>query len=263
MPRLVGDTTAGAGSGGSAGPGFAVAARFCPDPPLQPALGRLCAILRDWAARRGSEWTTVLNAGPLLAGRAPHPFRWRILADALRLCAGRPDAQQPSLGDYGALPSGLQEALRWALGAALREPPPAADPLRAGLALAEAERLAETLGEASPPRPDGGPGRSSAAARGDGPETLLAALAASGAPRLPPAGAALLAALRDGPVSTAEVRGLAAAHGLLPASLLEALDAYAVMTVGVRATAVEAGSVSLAPDYMRAAAGPGGKAGTP
>lgn len=221
---------------------------------LRPALRRLAALGSRWAWARGRSWPEVLNDGPV--GEPPHLFRWRIVEDALRFAAGQAAAPPR---DYAALPVQLQTFLAWAVPVALATPAVAGAPdlERSRLAAAEATRFAAELELArSVPRPAGPPLPAPAPA-GDT-DALLASALAVPETALPAAALELRARLRTGPLSWEEVRALAADHGCLPSTLLDALDAAAVRTTGRRATRSEGGWVYLHADHPGADAGGNG-----
>lgn len=244
---------------------------------LRPALDRLMALGEGWAARRGLEWSAVLNDGVV---RGPlHRFRWEVVGAAAGFSAGGGTAPP---ADFEALPLGLQAFLAWAIPAALAGPSAAGVDLgRSRQALAEAERwAADITGEAggtparsprgvagSPPDPAGAPlpsGRPDPARAepafpppaADVAAVLAAALggAPAGAGPLAPGAAAVLRRLRSGPIPLPELRALADAHGTLPGSLLDALDTWAVRSTGSPATRIEGNAVRPTAEYLAAAA---------
>lgn len=224
---------------------------------LRPVLDRLTALGTTWASGRGSAWHIVLNSGPIPAGGPHHRFRWQVVIEAVRFAAGRalvpPEA-------YGALPLGLQGFLSWAIPAALAGPQDVAPDLaRSRAAVHEADRLAAELtgphvSESPSDLPDDRPVPATAESNEDPSALLNAALAATGPADLPQGAHPLLARLRAGPVPLAELRGIASAHGLLPGTLLDAVDAAAVRATGSRATRVEGHTVCFSVEYLAAVA---------
>ena len=83
---------------------------------------------------------------------------------------------------------------------------------------------------------------------------LAAALAAPSPAPLPAAAVELLARLREGPLPLAKLRALAAAHGSLPGTLLDALDAAAQRVLGAPATRLAGATLDLSPEYKAAVA---------
>lgn len=79
---------------------------------------------------------------------------------------------------------------------------------------------------------------------------------------LPPAAAEVLRALRRGPVPLRQLRAIGAAYGVLPGSLLDAIDRAAVRRRGVPATSVEGSVVRLSDAYLAAGGGAPAVAGT-
>lgn len=221
--------------------------RHAPEAALADAIERLTALGGEWAGRRGSDWTTVLNAGPLPTPAARYAFRWQVVAEALRHTAG---LRGTPPADAAALPLGLQRFLSWALPAAVLGQGTVADfnAERSARARAEADALAEDLGDAPPPPPPAGPPSGGATI-----DLLAAALSADGDDLPAPGPRRLIERLRAGPLPLDELRQLAAAFDLLPGTLLDATDRWAIRHAGVPATVVADGTVGLSPDYRRLA----------
>lgn len=236
------------------------------DPALEPALDCLMTLGESWAGSRGWTWGAVLNGG---SGDAVQRFRWEVVAAATAFAAGRaPEAP----ADCGALPVGLQRFLRWGIPAALvaaTRAPQGPDTGRSRAALAAAEALAADIDAAlgGPPRksePTASPPTAPAerdtgkavpltAPRPAVEDLLAGALAAAAAPApLTVAAEELLARLRRSPVRVAEVRDLAARHGRLPGTVLEALDVAAARRTGGPATVRDGETLTLSAAYRAA-----------
>ncbi len=227
---------------------------------MAPACHRLEALGAEWARAQGTQWHTVLNDGPLPPCGPSWGFRWRVVARTLVFAAGL----GPAPLDYPALPLGLQAFLAWAVPAALRPPRAAAvDADAAAQLLADGDRLlAEWPAAAvaskgdqavSDSRPD--PDAGAAPPQDTDPGALLArALSVPAAGSEPPGLAALRAALADGPISLSGLRAIAEAHGVLPGTLLDALDREAMRRTGLPAVRVEG-------DWVRGGTAPVGQRG--
>ncbi len=254
-------------------------------PDLLPVLVRLTALGVTWAARRGGDWYVVLNDGPCQLPGPLHRFRWLIVADAVRFASGFTETPPD---EYAALPVGLREFLSWGVPAALSDSrceEPDLDRSRASLA--DAARFVEELtqavtAEAAPQRPSSGPvvrqpagstaepvcwptkqgsdrtpdrqaptPASIAGALSADPASLLAgALAPAAIPPIPGAAREVLVRLREGPLPFAELRRIGRTHGVLPGSLLDALDVVAVRATGSPATRIDGNEVCLRSEYV-------------
>ncbi len=221
-------------------------------PRLHPACRRLEALGEEWARARGTRWATVLNEGPPPAEGPSWLFRWQVVAAALEFAAGL----GPEPEDYPALPVGLQALLSWAIPAALRPPEPVSlNTGRAERALAEAEDLLPAVrGQPDPTRAPQTPAPPSVAppvpepGEGGDPALLLARALETGPAPTEPAGlSALRAALARGPLPLAELQRLGERHGVLPGTLLDALDRESLRRTGQPAVRVEGGLVHAIP----------------
>lgn len=243
---------------------------------LHGVFSRLTDLGTAWAARRGWDWHVVLNNGDRPADGPLHRFRWQVVTEAVRFAAGRVPAPPT---DYAALPLGLRELLAWAVPAALADGPSGAPDLARSRSVAlEAHRLATELsvsgavdgvrrvalglatgsaiefppGARAPAKAASVPKPGSSLA--DPADLLAAALTSSAPARLPAGAAEALARLRAAPLPLSDLRSIADGHGLLPGTLLDALDAVAVRVMGSPATRVECHVVHLHPEYAAALA---------
>ena len=214
--------------------------RFLQHRDLAPAARGLEALGRQWARDCGADWSTVLNDGPLPPSGPSWPFRWGVVARALEAAAG----VGAPVADFSALPLGLQAFLRFAIPAALHPAQPVEPDLpTAARVLAEAEQLAAELVPATAPghRADPPPRAVPPPGPEDDPATLLgAALQPSSQPTSLPGLEAIAAALAGGPLPVARARELAATHGVLLGTLLDALDRASLRQTGRPAVRVEA-----------------------
>ncbi len=217
--------------------------RFLQHAELEPAARRLTSLGQQWARDRGADWSTVLNDGPVPASGPSWPFRWVVVVRMLESAAGL----GTPLADFDALPLELQSFLALAVPAALH-PTPAVEPHMptAVRVLADAERLAEELVTAEGPwrRPEPIPAPAPPSSPLDDTTALLrAALQPSSQPTQIPGLDALRTALTRGPVSVRDARQLAAAHGVLLGTLLDALERASLRDTGRPATRVESGVI--------------------
>ncbi len=222
-------------------------------PEMRPVLERLMALGMQWALRRDSNWTTVLNDGPVPTRGPLYRFRWSIVTDALRFATGQ-TTDPPR--DYFALPTGLREFLAWAVPIAIVPPSVVPTDLeRSRQAMNAATRWAAELVPdpmSESPTIVRRQEPSTTAGETDPGAMLRQALAPAPSPALPPAAIALVAELCKGPLPLSAVRTLAAADGLLVGTLLDCLDAAAVRRTGEPATRVEDATVYLAASYQAA-----------
>lgn len=234
--------------------------RFIHEKPLESACRRLEALGAQWARAQGTQWHTVLNDGPLPSCGPSWGFRWQVVARTLAFAAGL----GPAPLDYPALPLGLQAFLTWAVPAALRSPGPVAvDADAAARVLADSDRLLDEWPTA-PAASDGGqdlpgsrldPETGPGSVSGTDPGALLdRALSVPVDGIEPPGLAALRQALAAGPLSPEGLRALAEAHGVLPGTLLDALDREALRRTGLPAVRVEG-------DWLRGGIAPVGQCG--
>lgn len=227
------------GAAGASGCGAGHLEGFLGRPSLVPACRRLERLGAEWALARGTAWDEVLNSGPLPPGGPSWAFRWRVVAQALEWSAGL----GPPPGDWSALPLGLQAFLSWALPAAVRPArPPSLDAAAANRLLAEAERLAADLGAGAEAPAAALPAVALPPREGGDPAALLAAALRQPAPApAVPGLAELRAALAAGPMALGTLRDMADRHGVLPGTLLDALDREARRETGRAAARVEGG----------------------
>ncbi len=220
--------------------------RFLQHGDLAPAARRLQALGQQWARDCGADWSTILNDGPVPPSGPSWPFRWVVVARALESVAG----VGRRVAEFSALPLGLQAFLQLAIPAALHPAPPVEPDLPTAVrVLAEAEQLASELVPAPDPgrRPAPPPTATQPADCADDPATILdAALRPSGQPTRLPGQEAITAALAEGPLSVARARELAAAHGVLLGTLLDALDRACLRQTGRPAVRVEDGVIYAA-----------------
>jgi hypothetical protein len=211
---------------------------------------RLLASCARWARSRGTDAWSVLNGGPAPADRPDllYPFRWRVAADAIVFAAGATD-RPPS--DFASLPSGLQAFLVSAVPAAVIGRTDAAlDTTLLRQLEREADLLLMDLDAAGAMPTVGNPGVPPSE-DGDTESLLSSALASPRATPASPAAAALWERLREGPVPEDELRTMGTRFGLLPRTLVDALDRAGVSRWGIPVTCEMDGHVRLTSDAER------------